>query len=497
MSYKPKNKTKFGIREELLASFAILTIIALGSITAVTGIYIGIISNATEAQTSQELKTQIQDDMGKKTKNYAAVIQNDFQHVVDDLEGLSIAISDIFQNPVEFAPRKAYYHTDYLPAGTILLNGTTLTTPYLNTLNRPPDYKYSERFGANISLTYSHYLIYTDTYNLMGKDEYNLTGYHGMIINRTSQLDPLMAGIYAENTQYAWIYLELASGIQRNFPWFGTDEAIYGPLNERHDYKTDGWYINAVAAGGKAVFSSPYIDPNLGWMITVSIAVYNGTKIASNLLGVFGIDILLDKTTEIVSEISFMQSGYIFLTDNEGNLVAHRDVEFDPESEDFIALQDVEPIANSDLVKMLTNSSDGFIEYTKGGKKYFMSYTKITPSGYILGAVVKQEDVYAPVAQLEKEIGEQRAIQIGALIGIALAVICLVLFFGLKMANSVVKPIQKLTNIAVQLATDDVKKAVISIDANFGDEMKQDDEIGDLARAFKNLLAHVKEDSEQ
>jgi hypothetical protein len=492
MSYKPKSKSKFGIREEILLSFAILTLIALGTITTVTGIYIGIISDTTDAQTAAELKAQIQDDMTKKTKNYAAVVQNDFQHVIEDLEGLAVAISDIFQNPAEFAPRPAYYHTDFLVEGTPQLNGTPIpqNTTFLN--NRPPDYQYSERFGGYVSLTYSHYLIYPETYYAMGQNEYNLTGIHGLIINRTSQLDPLMAGIYAANTQYAWIYLEMASGIQRNFPWFGTDDAIY----EGHDYKTDGWYFNAVNAGGIAVFSSPYIDPNLGWMITVSIAAYNGTKSDQNLLGVFGIDILLSTTTETIGEISFLNTGYVFLTDNEGNIIAHPDVVFDAESEEFVKLNDTEALSTAQF-NTIKNNPTGFLEYTRDGKGYFMSFTKITPSNYIIGAVVEQDDVFAPVAQLQAELAQQRALQIGILIGIAVAVICAVLLVGLKMANSVVKPIQKLTNIAVQMATDDVKTAVVKIDANFGEEMAQDDELGDLARAFKNLLEHVKEDSEK
>ena len=70
------------------------------------------------------------------------------------------------------------------------------------------------------------------------------------------------------------------------------------------------------------------------------------------------------------------------------------------------------------------------------------------------------------------------------------------LYIGLSIANSVVRPIQKLTNFALKLSTDEITSDVLQeIDTDFDREMaEQDDEIGGLTRAFKSLVKMVQED---
>ncbi|MFX1323809.1 MAG: hypothetical protein ACFE8N_02560 [Promethearchaeota archaeon] len=78
-------------------------------------------------------------------------------------------------------------------------------------------------------------------------------------------------------------------------------------------------------------------------------------------------------------------------------------------------------------------------------------------------------------------------------------IIVISLFVGLKLADSVVKPIQKLTNIVVKLCTHDLKTVSFQeIDTDFEKEMEvQDEELGNLTDAFKKLVKTFKEDIEQ
>ena len=84
-------------------------------------------------------------------------------------------------------------------------------------------------------------------------------------------------------------------------------------------------------------------------------------------------------------------------------------------------------------------------------------------------------------------------------IGAAVVIVTiLVLVIGIKVADSVVKPIQKLTRLALKLSTDNVKKSASEIDTDFDKElMEQDDEIGELTRAFQNLIFKVREDAQK
>jgi nitrogen fixation/metabolism regulation signal transduction histidine kinase len=114
-----------------------------------------------------------------------------------------------------------------------------------------------------------------------------------------------------------------------------------------------------------------------------------------------------------------------------------------------------------------------------------------------LGIVVPQEEVLKTVYDLENSLNQRMRVQITTLIIIIAVVIVGVLIIGLRVANSVVKPIQKLTNLAMQLSTENIQKAALKIDSNFDADMQQDDEIGDLTRAFKKLVLSVQEDAKE
>ncbi len=487
-----KRIRKMGIREQILISFALVTIISLSIIAVITGIFVVVINNDASNETTSSLEEQVQYDMLNKTESYSLIIEDQLEHIESDINSLAQSISDVFKNPFEFGYRKSYYHVDTLPAGTILFNNTLITTDLNFPENIPPGAAYDSKLDLVTSYSYSHYLIYKDTYLQMGSNEYNFSGIHGEIINRTAHLDPIMSELMNRNPQYAWIYMDFEIGVQRTLPWSGVDTTVFGP--EFHDYKDDDWYIDAKNSNGAVVWTAPYIDPYIGWTVSISRGVYNDTT----FIGVVGIDFTLDSITETIGDIKLFDSGYGFLIDQEGTVISHPDVEFDPE-EEAPNIIDVEPISE-DLLDDMVKGESGFAEVSEDDNTFYLTYEPIPIADYILGIIVPSDEVLQPVEDLKAKIASNFAIQITLLLVLLGIIVGLALFVGLKVSDSLVKPIKRLTNLALQLSTEDVKKTILEKSdklEELNDLIKQDDEIAGLARSFKNLALTIKEDSAQ
>lgn len=92
-----------------------------------------------------------------------------------------------------------------------------------------------------------------------------------------------------------------------------------------------GWYIDAAAANGQPICTTPYIDAASGNMvITIANAGYSAD---GQLYCVAGGDVYIDTLITICEQIDISDNAYPFLVDGDGNFLVHNDEDYLPKQE--------------------------------------------------------------------------------------------------------------------------------------------------------------------
>ncbi|WP_300526540.1 methyl-accepting chemotaxis protein [Aminiphilus sp.] len=163
------------------------------------------------------------------------------------------------------------------------------------------------------------------------------------------------------------------------------------------DSRTRPWYQKAVEAK-KTVYVDPYVDANTGKVIlTIATPVLAAD---GSLIGVVGADIDLDTLVSLVVEQKISGSGYGFLVNQEGLIIAHPNEEVRlkvriTEHSDTVAPELAE------LGRRMTGGENGSGAYMQAGERKRLYFGPL-PSGWSLGLSVPEEGLFAPIGALGK-----------------------------------------------------------------------------------------------
>ncbi len=219
------------------------------------------------------------------------------------------------------------------------------------------------------------------------------------------------------------------------------------------------------------VWSEPYYDEGAGNIImsTFSAPFYRGAEGAKDFRGVITCDLSLMWLKELVAAVKIYHTGYAFLISQNGVFVTH------PEPR-LIMRESIFSVAEArgdphlrELGRRMIQGQEGFVPLADfvSEKKSYMYYAPLPASGWALGVIFPEAELFAEARQLSAKL------TLIALLGLVFLGVVITV-----MSRSITKPLQTLAETTSALGHGDFSVAVPETGAK---------EIVHLAQSFNQL----------
>ena len=223
----------------------------------------------------------------------------------------------------------------------------------------------------------------------------------------------------------------------------------------------DRQYFKDILNGAEKTISDVIISKANGKAISIIAVPIKNSE--NQLVGMLACNLDLDNFKNKISEIKLGESGYAFITDKTGTVLAHPQKEL---IDNLTNYKELTPIAAALAGKT------GLLKYDFEEKEYLAAYNVIAETGW---AIVVQNLEAEAVAPAKKEL----------LFSIVLLIITLI-FIGVisyLVTKIIAEPLALMAEKAKIVASGDLSQ-VIDID--------RADEVGELAKSFNNMIKELK-----
>ena len=227
---------------------------------------------------------------------------------------------------------------------------------------------------------------------------------------------------------------------------------------DEDDMEHVGWFYTPKKMH-KSIWLDPYYNDNIGIeMISYVAPVFTADD---TFVGVIGVDISYEMIVNNLKNISIYNTGYVFLTDSNGRIVYH------PELEKGADITNISPELHPDNL----SQDQSYASYTYEGSNKRASYAKLTNGMYL----------YAVADDIEINSDWLRLTFI--LIMASLFILVAFLIIGIFLSGHITKPLSRLTEAAQKIS-----------DGNYDLKLSYDeeDEVGILTKTFNQLTEHLK-----
>ena len=230
------------------------------------------------------------------------------------------------------------------------------------------------------------------------------------------------------------------------------------------DLDTQAWYKNAITSN-RSVLTSSHVQHVIRgerpWVITVSRGVRNFTG-SGNREGVVFIDLNYSAISELCDQNSIGSKGYVFLLDQDGNVVYH------PQQQQLyneLQTENINLVMNTDKETLMDGSGDNARIYT---------ISRSEKTGWTVVGCTN-------VAELLKDSKKARSIYV--LVAAILVVVALVL--SNFIARNITRPLQQLRDSMARVQEGDFGAAEVEVTSR--------NEVGSLTRSFNVMTSRIQE----
>jgi len=217
------------------------------------------------------------------------------------------------------------------------------------------------------------------------------------------------------------------------------------------------------------------ISPATGETVLVyATPIFMNTRVVGGLLGRYKGETL----SSLTNGIRYGKTGYAYIIDDEGTVIAHRDIEKVTSQANPIKLQETDPGQKSaaELFEKILETKVGTSEYELGGEHYFAAYTPIEGTSWTLVVTASEKEVLGTANTLRNNITWISLLAL--LLGVVVTYI---------LGTRIVKPILPVVEKAKVLAKLDLREDMPE------KSLTSKDEMGDISRALQSIIDSFRE----
>lgn len=257
--------------------------------------------------------------------------------------------------------------------------------------------------------------------------------------------------------EYKWSYLVFTTG---------PDGMNIGRSDDLKllDYSDRAYFkdvMNGAPMGKQVLISKTNNKPAV--ILSAPIHIVDTTTGAKKIAGVIAMGMSITEMSERITNLRIGQTGYAFLLDQNGKVVAHQKEEYADKAADF---------SKHPAFLQRPQTGKAMITYDDGGRKV-IAYVQNTDHGWIMVAQQDHNEAFSPV----------RAANWNSLV-LLIATLAAVTLIAYWFSQQLATPIRNLTRMADEMSRG---RTVVKIE-----EAKRGDEIGALAAAIDRMGTSIR-----